>query len=489
MSADSTLDPDDWNAFRDLAHRMVDDMLDHLATLRDRPVWQPMPPAARAALDEPLPLAGTGGERAYQDFVQHVLPYPNGNLHPRFFGWVQGTGTPLAMMADMLAAGMNPHMAGFDQAPAVVERRVVRWMTELMGFPESTGGILTGGGTMANLHGLIVARHVRAGFDVRHEGLTGLPRRLTVYASTETHAWLVTGMEVLGLGRSSLRWVPCGGDQRIDVAELRRMLEADRRAGLEPICVVGNAGTVNTGATDDLRALAALCREERLWFHVDGAFGALARWSERLREIVAGVEEADSVAFDLHKWMYQPFTVACLLVRQDEHLRQSFEAPASYLAAADRGVSAGGLPFADRGLALTRPFRALKVWMSLKAHGVHAMARLFEQNVEQAAMLARRVGEEADLELAAPAPLNVVCFRFSPAGLSAERVDRLNRELMLRLQESGVAVPSGTTIDGRFTLRCAFVNHRTRAEDVDILVDAVLRIGNALHAESAGAPA
>jgi aromatic-L-amino-acid decarboxylase len=485
MKGNLTLDPDDWEEFRRLAHRMVDDMLDHLATLRDQPVWTPMPPAVRTALDEPLPIEGEGAERVYQSFTENVLPYPNGNLHPRFFGWVQGNGTPLGMMADMLAAGITPHMAGFNQAPALVEERVIRWLVELMGFPESADGVLTGGGTMANTQGLAVARNMRAGFDIREAGLSDSGRRLTVYASTETHGWLGKAVELLGLGRRSLRQVRCGADLRVDVSELRRMLDLDREAGLEPFCVVGNAGTVNTGATDDLRALATVCRDASLWFHVDGAFGALARWSERLRPIVDGIEQADSVAFDLHKWMYQPFTVACLLVRAHDAQLRTFAASASYLASAERGVVAGGLPFADRGLELTRPFRALKVWMSLKAHGVAAIARVIEQNVDQAAMLARLVDGHPELELVAPVPLNIVCFRFAPPAAEPGALNRLNQELLLQLQESGIAVPSSTILDDRFALRCAFVNHRTRTEDVEALVDAVLRIGRTIWSEMA----
>lgn len=482
---DLTLDPDDWDAFRQLAHRMVDDMIANLSTLRDQPAWRPTPPAVRARIDdEPLPLEGAGAESAYRDFVENVMPYPNGNLHPRFFGWVQGNGTPLGMMADMLAAGINPHMAGFNQAPAQVEERVIRWMAELMGFPADASGVLTAGGTMANILGLTVARNAGAGFDVRQEGLFA-HERLTVYGSAETHGWAVKGVELLGMGRESYRRVADDDAFRIDVRALRERIAADRAAGLRPVCVIGTAGTVNTGTTDDLEALAALCREERVWFHIDGAFGALARWSERLRPIVAGIELADSVAFDLHKWMYQPFTVACLLVRNPRVHYETFASTASYLAALERGVVAGGLPFADLGIDLTREFRALKVWMALKAHGVHHIARLLEQNVEQARMLERLADAHPELELLAPVPMNVVCFRYVPPGArDDESLNALNQELLLRLQESGTAVPSSTVLRGKFAIRCCFVNHRTRFEDVQLLADAAVRMGREIARET-----
>ncbi|HYS04194.1 MAG TPA: pyridoxal-dependent decarboxylase [Candidatus Dormibacteraeota bacterium] len=477
-----TLDPDDWDEFRDLAHRMVDDTLAHLATLRERPAWRPMPDAVRASFGGPVPLEGEGAGAAYREFVERVLPYPSGNLHPRFWGWVQGTGTPLAALAEMLAAALNPHLAGFNQAPALVEHQVLGWLAELMGMPGASG-VLVGGGSMANLLGLAVGRHARAGFDVREEGLQGGRPRLMLYGSVETHGWAKKAAEVLGLGNKSFRRIPVDADYRIDTAALRTAVKDDRNAGRRPFCVIGTAGTVNTGAIDDLSSLASFCRSEDLWFHVDGAFGALARLPESLRPLVSGLEQADSLAFDLHKWMYLPFEAACVLVRDKAAHRDAFSVSASYLAETTRGVVAGGLPFAERGIDLTRSFRALKVWMSLKAHGVNAFARLIEQNVEQARHLAALVETHPDLELLAPVPLNVVCFRYAPSGLPEQRRNAVNEEILLRIQEEGVAVPSGTVLAGRYAIRVANVNHRSRREDFDLLVSAVARIG----AEVAGA--
>lgn len=479
-----TLDPADWEEFRGLARRMVDDMIDHLSSLPEQPAWQPPPERLRDSFSEPAPVEGVGEERVYRAFLQDILPYPNGNLHPRFYGWVQGNGTPLGMMADMLAAGMNPHMAGFNQAPALVEEEVLRWMVELMGFPAGAGGLLTGGGSVANMIGLAVARNDRAGFDVRAEGLQGGGPRLTLYASSETHGWVFKAAELLGLGRGACRPVPVGGDYRMDLAALAAMVAEDRTQGWRPICVVGNAGTVNTGATDDLAGIARFCRDEGLWFHVDGAYGALARWHPELRPIVAGLDEADSVAFDLHKWVYLPFTVACLLVRDDRTLGDSFASKAHYLATMERGVSAGGMRFADKSIELTREFKALKVWMNLKAYGVGAFAELIRRNVEQARYLAELVDREPALERLAPVPLNIVCFRYRSGGEGQDdRWNRVNEEVLLRLQESGAAVPSSTNLGGRFAIRCCFVNHRTRMADVERLVEAVVATGEAVAAE------
>jgi len=313
--SDETLDPANWAEFGQLAHQMVDDMLAHLATLGERPAWTSMPTDVRSALaNEAVPMAPQGAEAAYAEFRDRVLPYTNGNRHPRFWGWIQGNGTPLGMMADMLAAGMNAHLAGLDQAPKLVELQVIAWFAELFGMPKGTSGLLVSGGSMANILGLAVARHAKAGFDLREEGMFGGPR-LTVYASSEVHSWAQKAVELFGMGNASLRRVPVNAELQIDLAALRSQIAADRAAGMRPICVIGSAGTVNSGAIDNLDALADLCAAESLWFHVDGAAGALAALVPNLAPLMKGMERADSVAFDLHKWMYLPYEIACVLVR------------------------------------------------------------------------------------------------------------------------------------------------------------------------------
>jgi aromatic-L-amino-acid decarboxylase len=480
-SQELDLDPHDWAAFRALGHRMLDDMVDHLSTLREQPAWKQVPEKTQAVLlSEPVPRLPQGEAAVYEEFRRNVLPYPNGNLHPRFFGWVQGNGIPLAMLADMLASGMNPHLAGFNQAPALVEQKVISWLAALMGFPENTSGVLESGGTMASILGLAVARHAKSGVDMRKQGLQSGGPRLTVYCSTETHGWVQKGVELLGIGTDWLRRIPVDTQFRMDVSALREAVAADVAAGHRPLCVVGSAGTVNTGAIDDLQALADFCQEQGLWFHVDGAFGALARLSPKLAPLLAGMERADSLAFDLHKWMYLPFEIACVLVRHPEAHTGTFALAPSYIARQPRGVSAGGFPFSDRGVDLTRSFKALKAWMCLKAYGVDTFARIIEQNVEQTRYLVRKIEDHPRLELLAPAPLNVACFRFRAEGLSAEQLDRLNTEVLLRVQESGVAVPSSTVVNGAFAIRACNVNHRATRADVDALLQAVLDHGSAV---------
>jgi glutamate/tyrosine decarboxylase-like PLP-dependent enzyme len=354
-----------------------------------------------------------------------------------------------------------------------------------MELPSTASGLFVTGGSMANILGLAVARHAaltRAGFDVREHGLqprTGIASAppLVCYGSSETHGWARKAVELLGLGNAAFRRIGVTRDYRIDLELLQRAVAQDRSEGLLPCCIIGTAGTVNTGATDELDALADFCHREKIWFHVDGAFGALVKLSAELKQLVSGLERADSVAFDLHKWGYLPFECACVLVRDPAIHHAAFATSASYLAGTSRGVIAGGLPFADRGVDLTRGFKALKVWLSFRAHGVDTYGKLIEQNVAQAKYLTDLVKANPDLELLAPTALNIVCFRYAPPGVPAKALNAVNEEILLRLQESGVAVPSGTMLEGRFAIRCANVNHRSRRADFRMLAEAVGKIG------------
>jgi glutamate/tyrosine decarboxylase-like PLP-dependent enzyme len=474
---EESLDPQDWDELRALGHRMVDDMLTYLQTVRDRPVWQPIPDQVREHLQQPLPLEPQDATDAYQDFTTNVLPYPLGNIHPRFWGWVIGTGTPFGALSEMLAATINPNMGGGDHVPNYVERQVLDWCKEMLGFPPEASGLLVSGGSMANFVGLAVARNSRAGFDVRAQGVAAAPKPMTFYGSVEMHSCLQKAVELLGIGNDALRRVPVNADYQIDLAALDRAIQIDRAAGFQPIGVIGNAGTVNTGAIDDLTALAELCQREKLWFHVDGAFGALAAVSPELKPLLQGMERADSIAFDLHKWMYMPIEVGCTLVRSEAAHRHAFSLTPEYLSHFERGVAGGSHWFYEYGLQLTRGFRALKVWLSIKEHGIDKYGRLIKQNVDQCRYLVELIASTPELELMAPAPLNIVCFRYKDAGLDTAALDQLNQQIMFELHERGIAAPTYTTLNGKFAIRVAHTNHRTRREDFDLLVREVVRIG------------
>jgi len=482
LTQEESLDPRDWDEMRRLGHRMVDDAMDYLERVRQRPVWKPVPESAKKALRAPLPVEEQGAAAVYEEFRRDVFPHTMGNIHPRFWGWVIGTGTPFGALADLMASTMNPNIGGGDQGPNYVEVQTLSWLKEMLGYPAEASGLLVSGGSMANLVGIAVARNARAQADVAQAGLKALPRQMVLYGSTETHNSVHKAVSLLGLGRGALREIPVDADYRIDVAALRRAIEEDREAGLHPFCVVGNAGTVNTGAIDALPELADLCKTENLWFHVDGAFGALAAIAPNQKALVRGMERADSLAFDLHKWMYVPYEVGCALVRWPEQHRATFVSPADYLAHLGRGLPAGPIWFSEYGVQLSRGFRALKVWMSLKEHGVAKYGRLVEQNCEQAKYLEALVEKEPDLELMAPVSLNIVCFRYAPRGVEDAKADAVNEEILYGLQESGTAVPSSTLLRGRFALRVCICNHRTRREDLDLLVREVMERGCAAAA-------
>jgi aromatic-L-amino-acid decarboxylase len=480
---EQTLDPAAWDELRALGHRMIDDMFDYYATLRERPVWQPMPDPVRASFQQPLPVAGQGAEAVYADFLDNVLPYITGNTHPRFWGWVCGNGSGMAMLAELLAGAINSSVDGFDDAGTHVEAQVIQWCRQMLGWRPNASGVLVSGCSMANFVGLAVARNSYAGHDLKRDGLHAAGR-FAIYGSAQTHSSVRRAVQLLGMGTEALRTVPVGSDFRIDVRALDAILRTDRANGLIPLCIVGNAGTVNTGAIDDLSALADIAAREGLWFHVDGAFGACTALSASLRPALNGYQRADSLAFDLHKWMYFPYEAGCILVRSDAEHRAAFRYDAAYMTPSMRGLSAArSQQFTEYGPQLSRGFRALKIWMGIKEQGIDKFRRLIEQNVEQAHYLGELIEQASDLQLLAPVTMNVVCFRYlgdpeSPADDQA--LNTLNEELLNRLQESGIAVPSHTVINGRYAIRVANTNHRSRRADFDLLVDAVRTLGREL---------
>ena len=479
VAAEVGLDPQDWEDLRALGHRMVDDLVAFHAGLSARPAWQPVPATARSAILQPPSAAGVGDEAAYADFRAFVAEYPYGNLHPRAWGWVNGTGTTLAAFAEMWAAGMNSNCWGGEQSASYVEAAVLDWCKQLFGFPADATGVLLSGGSEANLVGLAAGREAATQGSVSSRGIHALDQQLVVYASEQAHNSIDKSVALLGIGWDNLRHIDTDAEYRMDVRALERAITEDRRAGRTPACVAATAGTVNTGAIDPLDDIADLCAREKLWLHVDGAFGALAVQSSELKPLLLGLEHADSLAFDLHKWLYMPIEAGCVLVRTGEWHRRPFSPPAAYLSRFERGVASGNFNFSTLGPQLTRGFRALKVWLSLRSHGTAVYARLVEQNVRQARYLEERIRNEPRLELLAPVPLNVVCFRYRGEH-SANELNALNQELLVRLQESGRVVPSSTVLQGRFALRVAFTNHRTRLADIDELVAATLDLGDTI---------
>jgi glutamate/tyrosine decarboxylase-like PLP-dependent enzyme len=484
---EDTLDPDDWEAYRAVSHRVLDELLDFLQGVRDRPVWRPVPAGVKRRLGDDAPRSPRPVEEVWAQVRELILPYPTGNIHPRFFGWVHGTGTVGGMLAEMTAAAMNSNLGGREHAAVYVERQLLDWCKRIFGFPPSASGIVVTGTSMATVIGLAIARNEKAGFDVRARGVAAGGAGLVAYTSAEAHVSVRKALELLGLGGDAVRAIPVDAGFRMDVGALRAAVAADRAAGLRPFCVVGTAGTVNTGAVDDLAAIADACAAEGLWFHVDGAFGALAALSPTRAALVAGIERADSLAFDFHKWLHAPYAAGCLLVRNGELHRGTFATHQSYLVAQERGLAGGAPWFTDYGIDLSRGFAALKVWFTIQEHGLDALGAMVDKNCDQAAYLARLVSSDDRLELKAPVSLNVVCFRYAPADAERAALDAINQEIIYALHERGIAAPSSTRVGGDLVVRAAITNHRTLRSDVEALVQAVCASGYGIQRDAAAA--
>ncbi|WP_291159949.1 pyridoxal-dependent decarboxylase [Ensifer sp. SSB1] len=476
LATPETLDPADWSSVAVLAHRIVDDAIDHLGRVRERPVWRPLPEEIEALYRAPVPDRPMPLEDVYRQVKDTVLAYPMGNIHPRFWSWYMGSGNFTGALGDFLAATQGSNLGGGRHAAALVDQQVVGWLRDMIGLPETASGTLVSGGSVANLVGLTVARNVMAGIDLREEGVAALKQPMRFYASDQVHSCHRKAVETLGLGNKALRRIPTDSRYRIDLEALRAAIAEDRALGFRPACVIGTAGTVNSGAVDDLTALAAIAAEEELWFHVDGCIGALVAIAPGNAWRVKGIERADSVALDPHKWLHAPFEVGCALVRDRTKHRETFAVSPEYLQGMSRGIASGQWLY-EFGFQTSRGFAALKVWMALMEHGVAKFGRLIDQNIAQAAWLSDLVRSQPPLELVTEPEVNIVCFRYAPDGQSEERLKEINLEVMLRLQEEGIAALSDTTIRGKHCLRAAICNHRTRPEDLALLVSEVLRLG------------
>jgi len=467
-----SLDPSDWRSTRAQGHRMLDDILDYIEGIRERPVWQPIPDSVRACFHEAVPADPKDLAAVHDDFMHHILPFATGNSHPGFMGWVHGGGNVAGMLAEMLAAGLNANLGGRDHVPIEVERQIVHWARLLFDFPSTATGLFVTGSSMANLLGVLIARTHALGVDVRTSGLASSGKRLVAYTSAAAHRCISQAMDLSGLGIKSLHIIATNNDYEIDIAALNNAIANDRNAGLTPFLVVGTAGTVDTGAIDDLAALASVARRETLWLHVDGAIGALAVMAPDLAPRLAGIQQADSIALDFHKWGQVPYDAGFLLVRDGTLHRDTFASPAAYLRRESRGLAAGGQWPCDFGPDLSRGFRALKTWFTFKVYGTAALGAMISRTCELARYLEIKIATTKELELLAPVSLNIVCFRYR-----GENPDQLNAQIVADLHESGIAAPSTTVLGNRLAIRAAIFNHRTEPRDIDALINAVLKFG------------
>jgi aromatic-L-amino-acid decarboxylase len=473
-----TLDPEDWTEIRTLGHQMLDEMFDYLKEIRQRPVWQPIPDGVRDQFRSALPTGPTDAACVYRDFAKFILPYSIGNTHPGFMGWVHGGGTAVGMLAEMLAGGLNANLGGRDHIPIEVERQITEWMRQLFGFPEGSSGLFVTGSSLATFIAVQVARNRAQANSATTEGAATSHNHLVAYASHAAHGCIARALEMSGLGKGALRRIPVNVKHQMRIAELRRSIVADRNAGLTPFFMVGTAGTVDIGAFDELDDLADLAAAEDLWFHVDGAMGALAILAPSLAPKLIGIERADSIAFDFHKWAQVPYDAGFVLVRDGKRHLETFSSPAAYLRRESRGAAAGSPWPCHFGPDLSRGFRALKTWFTLKVYGTEQLGAVMSRTCELAQLLKHLVELAPDLELAAPVQLNIVCFRYR-----CSNSDAVNAQIVVELSESGIAVASTTVIDGHLAIRAAIFNHRTQACDLEALVAAVTRFGKRIVAQ------
>ena len=462
--------------FRAAAHQAVDLMADWLESMPARPVYQPVPPALRTALlDQPLPTTGAPLADLVDRFATDVLPYPMGNGHPRFFGWVNSPPDPAGIIAEFLAAAFDPSCAGGDHAAIYLERAVTRWLAEVIGYPLAGGlGLLTSGGSMASLTAIAVARHRAAhadGWNDRVDGLQANRPPLVMYLSAEGHTTMVKAAELLGIGNAQVRWVPIDDAFRMIPADLAAMIAADRAAGYRPFLVAASAGTVSSGAIDPFTDIADVSAAESLWFHIDGAYGAVGVLDERVAPAFTGMERADSVALDPHKWLSVPVECGCILIRDAAMMRDTFSLVPAYLRT-EENLGIGGLPwFSEYGFQQTRGFRALKVWMTLAANGRDGLSATIRRHNDLAQHLARQVTADPGLELLAEPTLSIVCFRVRPA--ITEDGNALNKAIMERLQAGGEAFVTQAVIAGSFWLRANILHYATTEADLQALLNTV----------------
>lgn len=476
--------------FRALGREAVDLITDFFAELKDAAPFPAQQPAAVHALfDLPVPEAGEDPHAILADWSTKILPNSSILGHAKWFGFVNGSGSQIGAIADALASTLNANLGGWKASPAAteIERRTIAWLGEMIGYGSETGGIFLSGGTMANVAALRTAIHNKATWDITAHGLQGSGgvRQLTIYmADHETHVSFQSAVDLLGLGRNALRKVPSKPDFTIDVGALEEMLDADIAAGMTPVCIVGHGGSINVGALDDFDALADVAARRNLWFHVDGACGALGAILPELAKHFVGMDRADSVSFDAHKWLGAPYEAACLLVRKAESLRNAFATHATYLQSSLPSEYTG-LNYFDYGPQLSRGWRALKVWMSLRLYGVEGYRAIFRRTIACAKHLHELVLASDDFEVVQPEPeLYIYSFRYVPAVLKGNdaKLDELNQRVADELIKRQIAFTMTTRIRGRVTQRLSICSHRTTVQDIDETVAAMRMVGAELIA-------
>jgi aromatic-L-amino-acid decarboxylase len=472
--------------FRSLGYQLVDRIVGLLESLPLRPVTSAESPTSiRRALqsDRPLPHQGSEPAELLNHAADLLFEHSLFNGHPRFWGYITSSATPIGALGDLLAAAVNPNVGAWPLSPMAseIEAQTIRWIAGMLGYPAECGGLFVSGGNMANIVGFLAARQAKAGHDVRTRGLGDA--RLRAYCSKETHTWIQKAADISGIGTDAIRWIPANDRMQIDIPSLRQQVEADLASGDRPFLVVGTAGTVSTGAVDPLHELGELCREFNLWFHVDGAYGAMAAILPHAPDEFSGLGEADSIAVDPHKWLYAPLEAGCALVRDRQMLRDAFAYHPPYYHFETEAIN-----YYDLGPQNSRGFRALKVWLALQQAGREGYVQMISDNIRLAAELFQSIAQYPELQ-ALTQGLSITTFRFVPPGLASgsdeaeSYLNALNNELLTRVQNSGEAYLSNAVVNGKFALRVCIVNFRTTQTDIEALPPLIVRLGKQTDAE------
>lgn len=481
-------DPEKWNWSKEeiqrVGYQVVDMIADYMVNLPNGPVFNPCTEQLIEKFSKGrLPIDGEQIDSVLKEFSSDVASHPFGNGHPRFFGWVNSPPTIIGIFAEALAASMNPSCAGGNHSAIYVERQVLDWFKSMIGFPiEGSMGLLVSGGSMANLTGLAVARHVKLP-GVRQQGMQARSQLAVAYMSGEGHACIRKSLELLGFGSDHIRAIPVDDRLRMRVDLLEEAIARDLKHGRCPVVVAANAGTASTGTIDSLAAIRDLCRRFQIWFHVDAAYGGPAILSSQYRQPLSVLADADSLALDPHKWLSIPVEAGLSLVKDAAAMRDAFSLIPPYIRTDGNSAGVMGLPWlSEYGFQQTRGFRALKVWMSLKFHGIDAYRKSIERDLSLADHFAERIRQSDDLQLSVQPSLSIVCFRFEPKQLGGDeqKLDALNKRLLESIQLGGQAFVSSTTINGRFCLRACIINHRTQSSDIDFLFDLICQTGKTL---------
>ncbi len=459
------LDPKDWDDFSHHLHKLMDQCIARMKSARDLP-WQPKPDGFAGRLSLTREAVGVGIKQTFAQLADDIMPYATGNTHPRFFGWVHGAGLPVSVGAELVAATMNSNCGGRDHGAIEVERVTLDWLLGVSGLPESASAILTTGTSQATILALTAARNKQFGHDVRKTGIRALPS-VAVYVRRGTHSCIGKALESMGYGTDAIHVVDTDDDMRMDIASLKRAVAKDKSIDRVPLAVIGTAGSVDTGSFDSLNEIADFCVDQNIWLHVDAAFGFWTRLADHpWAQLVDGMERANSISCDFHKWMSVPYDCgACMIYDRSLHF-DTFTSRPSYLEQQNEGLGGGDLWFCDYGLELSRGFRALKVWAAIKSIGTQAFSASITNNCKQTALMAELVEASDVLDLSFPVTSNICCFYIAYGDVN---------KIAAELQLSGDAVFSTTVIKGKACLRAALVNHRTTSEDIRQSIQAVER--------------